>query len=264
MSPLRVFLGIGAAGVALSIGVAASLHAGVLQSSQRAAGKVERQTPSLQVRAELPRVGLGAAGWSWAGGVPGFAARAEERFWDGFELPASLRTRLSAAARAEQLPPGKVRILRALRISSSRRDLTLASAPAADGAICLAATGDHLPATFHCMRKGSSAANASALVAVATGRPDPSAGTGWTLHLLGVARGDVQAVRFVADGIGSWRVYARERTYLWGTFALGLELPHRWSGRLLVKRVGGAVDMVELTSARAGATSFLAPLAGSG
>lgn len=255
LSPFRVFLAIGAVGAAVAVAVAGSLEIGVLRKSRDAVRKIERTTPTRRLRAELPRSSVGAAGWTWAVGVPGFHDRREERFWNGFRLPDSLRARFSASARAGGL--GDVRVLRALTIPRSSRILAVAAAGARDGANCIVASGNGLPASFHCVRQGSPAAKASAIVAVATDRPDPALRSGWSLNLLGVARGDVQRIRFVTTDGDMWHLYSREPGYLWGTFALGIEVPHAFSGRLAVERVGGTVDSVELSSARQSTTSFL-------
>ncbi len=241
----------------LVAGLAALVAAGAFvvtntHGSESALRALDHPAEGRSVDASLPRQHAGASGWRWQSGRPGFRFGSEERFWNGTELPASRREAIAAAARAADLSPEEVRVLKEAAATRSRDIVALVAAPAPDGSICLAFSGVGLPSRFTCMRGRSPAAASLSYLATLIANTKVDGRSVHTLDLLGVARGDVSSVEFAARGLGRWTVYKRSQEFIWGTFALGVELPRTWSGVLTIHRRGGSAVRLRLTSQLAG------------
>lgn len=236
----------------LAVAAAGFLFVMNVHTSESAMRALDPPGESRRVRASLPQQRSGADGWRWAVGTPGFAFGPEERFWNGVQLSARRRADVEGSARAAGLVSGKTRVLKEVVAAPSHDLVALVATPSPSGRVCLAFSGRGLPSDFTCMTPGSSAAASSALLAVSiwNGRRDGRAAH--TLDLVGVARGDVTSIEFAAPGFGSWSVYRRSQEFTWGTFALGIDLPRRWSGDLTIRRGAAKAVTVRLRSELAG------------
>jgi hypothetical protein len=236
----------------LAVAAAGFLFVTNVHTSESALRALDPPGESRRVTASLPQQRSGADGWRWAVGTPGFAFGPEERFWNGVQLAPRQRAEIEAAARAADLVSGKTRVLKEVAAAPSRDLIALVAAPAPSGSVCLALSGRGLPSDFTCMRGGSPAAASSALLAVSIWNGRRGGRAAHTLDLVGVARGDVTSIEFTASGFGSWSVYRRSQEFTWGTFALGIDLPRRWSGRLTFRQGAAKAVTVRLGSELAG------------
>jgi hypothetical protein len=232
----------------LAAAAACALFLANVHTSESALRALDPPGESRPLRASLPQRAPGAEGWRWATGAPGFAFGPEERFWNSVQLSPGRRARIEATARRAHLVSGRTRVLKEVEAAPSHDVIALVAAPAPSGRVCLAFSGRGLPSRFTCMTPGSRAAATSALLALSIWNGPRDGHAAHTLDLVGVARGDVTSIEFAAPGFGSWSLYRRSQEFTWGTFALGIDLPRRWSGRLTLRRGAAKAVTVRLRS----------------
>jgi hypothetical protein len=230
-----------------AVAAASALFVANVHSSDSALRALDPPGESRAVKATLPEPRSGAAGWRWPSGVPGYRFGSEERFWNGFALAPQRRAEIEARAHGAGLPGG-LRVLKAIAAAPSHDAIALVAAPARSSGVCLAFSGRGLPGGFTCMDAGSAAAASPAFLAVSVWNGRRHGRASHTLDVLGVARGDVGSVEFTAPGLGRWSVYRRSSEFAWGTFALGVDLPREWTGRLTIRRAHGKSLSVPLAS----------------
>jgi hypothetical protein len=230
-----------------AVAAACAVFVANVHSSDSALRALDPPGESRAVRAMLPEPRSGAAGWRWPGGVPGYRFGSEERFWNGFALAPQRKAEIEARAHGAGLPGG-LRVLKAIAAAPSHDAIALVAAPARSSGVCLAFSGRGLPGGFTCMDAGSVGAASPAFLAVSVWNGRRHGRTSHAFDVLGVARGDVASVEFSAPGLGRWSVYRRSSEFAWGAFALGVDLPREWTGRLTIERLRGKPVSIPLTS----------------
>lgn len=233
--------------MAVAAGAAACAAAlATVRTSDSAMRAVDPPGEERSIGSTLPRPGSGAVGWTWPTPVPGFRFGSEERFWEGFELSAARRAALERVATAASVDAAKLRVLKEVPTAGRRGAVALLASAGPEGSVCLVLSGLDLPG-FTCLRPGSEAISSPAFVAVSVRNGRIGGRTSHRLDVIGVARGDVSTIRFVARGLATWTLYRRSAQYAWGAFALGVDLPRRWSGLLSIRTLSGAVTTRRLS-----------------